>query len=572
MVRTAAVVPEQQYFIFASLSPSPGQRRFAVAVLLALLVAFVITEGPLSTIQLGRIDAFVPAYATAMFVTDSITAVLLFAQFSILRSRALLAIASGYLYTALIVIPWMLTFPGVFAPDGLLGAGLQTTSWLYTLWHAGFAMFVIAYALLRDADPARRLWRGSAAAAILLSVAVTAAVVCAVAYIVTAGDALLPRINLDPIHFSTLWLYIASCLALLSAFALIVLWARRRSVLDLWLMVVMSAYVIEICLIAFPIPARFTFGWYAGRFFGLLSSSLLLFVLLYEITILYAHLLRAVLAQRREREARLMTGDAVSATIAHEVKQPLSGMITNADAGLSWLDRPTPNLDQAKSAFSLIVADGHRAAAVIESIRAIFKKDAGNRASLDINDLIAEALALTRGELLRHRILVEAEPNAQLPQIRGDRIQLQQVLLNLITNAIDSMAGKDGMRVLRVKTEVGDGPSVIVSVADTGTGIGSQELERIFNPLFTTKSGGMGMGLSICRSIIEAHDGRLWVTPNKPEGAIFQFMLLAYGATSVGASQRQQPDDLLPGSLRRERSDAQASGSGQQRSLRNLNG
>ncbi|HEX9469922.1 MAG TPA: HAMP domain-containing sensor histidine kinase [Bradyrhizobium sp.] len=431
----------------------------------------------------------------------------------------------------------------------MLGAGLQSTSWLYTLWHAGFAIFVIAYALLRDADPTKRLWRGSAAAAILLSVAMTVAVVCAVAFIVTAGDALLPRINIDPVHFSTLWLYIAGCLALLSALAIIVLWIRRRSVLDLWLMVVMCAYVIEICLIAFPIPARFSFGWYAGRFFGLLSSSLLLFVLLYEITILYAQLLRAVLAQRREREARLMTGDAVSATIAHEVKQPLSGMITNADAGLNWLDRSTPDLDEARAAFKQIVADGHRAAAVIGSIRAIFKKDDRNTTSLDINDLIGEALALTRGELQRHRIQVQTEPNAHLPQVRGDRIQLQQVLLNLIANAIDSMAAKDGARVLSLRSDVhDDGGGVIVSVADTGTGVGSQELELIFNPLFTTKSGGMGMGLSICRSIIEAHDGRLWVAPNKPEGAVFQFVLLADGATSASAPRREQPDDLLSGS------------------------
>jgi signal transduction histidine kinase len=514
---------------------------------LALLVAFLITDGALSTIQLGRIDAFIPAYATAMFVNDSITAVLLFAQFSILRSRALLAIASGYLFTALIVIPWMLTFPGVFTPSGLLGAGLQSTSWLYTLWHAGFAMFVIAYALLRDTDPAKRLWRRSAAAGIFSSVALTAAIVCAATFIVTAGDALLPRINLDPVHFSTVWLYIAGCLALLSVIAVLVLWIRRRSVLDLWLMVVMSAYVIEICLIAFPIPARFSFGWYAGRFFGLLSGSLLLFVLLYEITILYAQLFRAVLAQRREREARLMTGDAVSATIAHEVKQPLSGMIANADAGLRWLDRSTPDLDKAKASFEQIVADGHRAGAVIESIRAIFKKDARNRTSLDINELIGEALALTRGDLQRHGILVQADPNERLPQVRGDRIQLQQVLLNLITNAVDSMAAKDGARVLGVRSEVRDGASVIVSVADTGTGIGSQELERIFNPLFTTKSGGMGMGLSICRSIIEAHDGRLWVAPNKPEGTVFQFMLRADAETSIGAS-RQEQSYLAPSS------------------------
>jgi signal transduction histidine kinase len=477
-------------------------------------------------------------------VNDSITAVLLFAQFSILRSRALLAIASGYLFTALIVIPWMLTFPGVFAPGGLLGAGLQSTSWLYTLWHGGFAMFVIAYALLRDADPAKRLWRRSAAAGILSSVVLTATAVCAVTFIVTAGDALLPRINLDPIHFSTVWLYIAGCLVLLSIVAVIALWIGQRSVLDLWLMVVMSAYVIEICMIAFPIPARFSFGWYAGRFFGLLSGSLLLFVLLYEITILYAQTLRAVLAQRREREARLMTGDAVSATIAHEVKQPLSGMITNADAGLRWLDRLPPDLDEAKAAFEHIVADGHRAGAVIESIRAIFKKDARNRTSLDINDLIGEALALTRGDLQKHGILVQAEPNAQLPQVRGDRIQLQQVLLNLITNAIDSMAAKDGARALVVRSAVHEG-GVIISVADTGTGIDSQELERIFNPLFTTKSGGMGMGLSICRSIIEAHGGRLWVAPNKPEGTVFQFMLFADGGASADASRRKQPEDLV---------------------------
>jgi signal transduction histidine kinase len=547
MVKTAVAVPKEQDFIISSLSPGSSQRRLALALVLALLVAFLITAGLLSTIQLGRINAFVPAYATALFVIDLMTAILLFAQFSILRSRALLVIASGYLFTALIVIPWMLTFPGVFTPGGLLGAGLQTTNWLYILWHAGFPMFVIAYALLKDADPTKGVWRGSAGAAILSSVAVTAAIVCAATFIVTAGEAHLPRTMLDPLHFSTLRIYIAGYQVLLSVAALIVLWVRRRSVLDLWLMVVMCAYVIEICLIAFPVPVRFSLGWYAGRVFGLVSGSLLLFVLLYEITMLYAQLLRAVSAQRREREARLMTGDAVAATIAHEIKQPLSGMITNADASLRWLDGSAPDLDEAKASLKQIVADGHRAAAVIGSIRAIFKKDGRNRTSLDINELVGEALALTRGDLQRHRISVQVEPKAQVPQVRGDRIQLQQVLLNLITNAIDSMAAKDGARVLCVRSEVREGGGVIVSVADTGTGIGSQDLERIFNPLFTTKSGGMGMGLSICRSIIEAHDGRLWAASNQPEGAVFQFMLLADGATSASASRREQPDDLLRG-------------------------
>src|SRR6267142_6682407 len=232
MIKTAPPAPEEQDFVISSLSPSQAQKRLALGVVLVLFVAFFITAELLSSIQLARIDAFVPLYAAAMFVTDSITAVLLFAQFSILRSRALLVIANGYLFTALVLISWLLSFPGVFAPSGLLGAGPKSTNWLYIVWHAGFTMFVIAYALLKDADPAKRLWQGSAGAAILSSVAMTAAVVCAAVFLVTAGDALLPRISLDPVRFSTLWLYYAVCLALLSVLALIVLWIRRRSVLD----------------------------------------------------------------------------------------------------------------------------------------------------------------------------------------------------------------------------------------------------------------------------------------------------------------------------------------------------
>jgi len=335
----------------------------------------------------------------------------------------------------------------------------------------------------------------------------------------------LPPLMLDPVRLSGLWPYAAGFAALLCALAASVLWARRRSVLDLWLMVVLCAYVIEICLISFPSPARFSIGWYVGRIFALLAGSVVLFVLLYEITTLYARLLRAVSAQRREREARLMTGDAVSASIAHEVKQPLSGMVTSADAGLRWLDRATPDLDEAKEAFKRIITDGHRAAAVIESIRAIFKKGARSKTPLDINELIREALALVRGELQKHRVSVQTVPNEQLPRVRAVPVQVQQVLLNLITNAIESMAAKGGVRVLRVKSDVYESGGVMVSVEDTGAGIDPQHVDRIFNPLFTTKSHGMGMGLSICRSIIEAHDGRLWAVPNTPDGAVFQFIL-----------------------------------------------
>jgi len=523
MMKRAVIVPEDQPLTLANLSPGRPQKRLALAVALAFLGALFISAGELSNIQLGRIDAFVPVYGTAIFVNDLITAVLLFNQFAILRSRALLAISSGYLFAALMVIPWLLTFPGVFAPGGLLGAGLQSTNWLYVLRYAGFPTFVIAYALLKDADPPKRLRDGAVGTTILSSVAISAAVVCVVTVFVTAGDAYLPRISIDPIHFSTIWLYLASCLILWNALALILLWMRQRSVLDLWLMVVVCAYAIEIYLVSFPGLARFSAGWYAGRVFGFVSSILVLFVLMHEITTLYAQLLSAVLAQRREREARLMTGDAVSGSIVHEVKQPLTAIIASANAGLNWLDRVEPDLDNVRNALRRVVTTGHRADAMIENIRAHFKMGARTRTSLDIDDVIQEALAVVRDKLQTYRVAVQAELNAGLPRITGEQIQLQQVLVNLITNAIDSMATKNGERVLSIRSEIHHSGDVMVSVADTGKGLEAGAVDRIFSPMFTTKTHGMGIGLSICRSIIEAHKGRLWVTADKGRGAIFHF-------------------------------------------------
>jgi signal transduction histidine kinase len=460
-----------------------------------------------------------------MIVNDSITAILLFAQFSILRTRAVLVIASGYLFTALILIPWALTFPGAFAAKALIG-GMQSTSGLYFFWHVGFALFVIGYALLKDANPDKRISQATVGTAIAVSVALTVAAVSSVAFLCIWGEALLPRVTSDPLHFSSLWPYVVGAPVMLVSIApIIALWVRRHSVIDLWLMVVMLTFVVDPILSFYPVPSRFSVGWYAVRIFGLMASSLVLLVLLYEITALYAQLIGAVRAQRREREARLMTGDTVAATIAHEVKQPLSAMITRADTGLRWLDRSEPDVEKAKAEFKQITANGHRAASMIDSIRTSFKKDPRTRYLLDLNGLIEEVLLEVRDDLQRHRILCKAEPGAGLPRVTADRIQLQQVLLNLITNAIDAMASKEGRRMLNVRSERHEDGGVGVSVADTGPGIASEDMARIFDPLFTTKSGGMGMGLSICRSIIEAHNGHLLVAPNKPNGAVFQFVL-----------------------------------------------
>jgi len=523
MMKPAVIVPEDQPFSLASRPPSQRQKRLALAVVLALLGTLFFSAGELRNIQLERIDAFVPAYATAIFLNDLITSVLLFNQFAVLRSRALLAISTGYLFTALMVIPWVLTFPGVFAPTGLFGAGLQSANWFYILRYLCFPALVIAYALLKDADSPKRLWEGSIGAMILSIVAIASATVCAVTILVTAGDAYLPLLSIDPVHYSPLTLYVTSCLILWNLVALTLLWTRKRSILDLWLIVVLCAYAIEIYLISFPGLARFSAGWYVGRIVGFVSSILVLFLLLHEITTLYSQLLRALLAQRREREARQMTGDAVSASIAHEIKQPLGAIITSANAGLNWLDHVEPDLDEVRDALRLVVRAGHRTDAVIENIRAHFKKGARPHTSLDIDNVIQEALAVVRDKLQTPRVVVRVGSNERLPRIRGEQVQLQQVLVNLITNAIDSMAAMNGERVLSIRSEVHHSGYVMVSVEDTGKGLEPGAVDRIFNPMFTTKTHGMGIGLSICRSIIEAHEGQLWVTANKGRGAIFHF-------------------------------------------------
>jgi signal transduction histidine kinase len=527
-----AAVPEDQHFILSTLSPSAAQKRLAAAMVGGILAVYVaITVIPIKGVY--EVPAFIPAYVTAMFVCDFITALLLYAQFAIVRSRATLVVASAYLFMALAMIPFILVFPNVFVPGkGLLG-GVNSTTYVYCLAHAGFPLFVIRYAFLLDGHRDGTPRSGSALIDITKSVIWTIALVLAGSFLFIAGEPLLPRVSVNAMTFGAYWWYVTGTVMFLNAIAIVVLWFRQRVTLDLWLMVVMFLYVIEIPLTYYPESQRFSVAWITVRGFGILASSIVLMLLIHEIETLYARLLGAVLAQRREREARLMTGDAVAASIAHEVKQPLTAMVTTADAGLRFLDRSVPNLDKAKEAFKRIVADGHRAGEVVGSIRANFKSDLGDRTAFDINELIQEAVALGRDDLQKHRIVVQAQPNKQLPQVRGNRVQLQQVLLNLIMNAIDAMAAKDGPRVLNVKSEPQEGDRVLVSVSDTGSGISSQEADRMFNPLFTTKSDGMGMGLSICRAIIEAHKGRLWFAPNTPRGAVFQFTLEANSSTSA---------------------------------------
>jgi PAS domain S-box-containing protein len=234
----------------------------------------------------------------------------------------------------------------------------------------------------------------------------------------------------------------------------------------------------------------------------------------------------ALLETRTElaRVARMNQLVAMTGSIAHEIKQPIAAIVANAKAGLRWLERTNPDVDETRAVLQAIVRDGHRVDDVVNGIRAMFKGNAPTRISVDLNKLIREVLVFAQGEHPTWPIEVHTNLDEDIPLVPGDRVQLQQVIFNLITNAIDAMDSIDRARSLRVTSENGS-DCVVLKIADTGTGIASENIDRIFDTFFTTKSHGMGMGLAICRSIVESHGGTVSASPGSPHGAVFQVIL-----------------------------------------------
>jgi hypothetical protein len=302
----------------ANLPATAEQRRavFVIAVLLVLALAAVMA---FAAAPMPRIDGFIPALQSVIFINDLITAILLFAQYSIAPSRAMLVLACSCLFTALIVVVHLLTFPGAFAPTGLLGAGPQSTAWLYYIWHVATPLGVLAYASLKDAGNANKLKHDPQSAA-WWSVIIIIALVCALTWLVTQGNRFLPTIMAaDGIQASgVLWQLLGLLIQLTAAAAIAVLWTRCRSVLDYWLMLVVFAVIIELACTALFGSARFTLGWYAGRIYSLIISVAVLVLLLQEINRLYAVLARSNLLLERERDNKMMNVDAITGAIAHE--------------------------------------------------------------------------------------------------------------------------------------------------------------------------------------------------------------------------------------------------------------
>ena len=232
---------------------------------------------------------------------------------------------------------------------------------------------------------------------------------------------------------------------------------------------------------------------------------------------------------------RRATAGELSAALAHEIRQPITGMVTMANAALRWLSKENPDIGRARDAMNKVVAAGHQASDVITNARGLFGKDTQEQTPTDLNKLIQSVLGLVYMDVRKHSIETQVNLSEQLPRVMGNEVQLQQVILNLAMNAIESMSSVEP-RVLSIKTESTDRKTVLVSIADTGRGIDIANLDRIFKPMFTTKAGGMGMGLSICKSIIENHNGRIWVSAAVPRGSVFHFELPVYQSDQLPAS------------------------------------
>ncbi len=519
--------------VFLSTLPAGRrERRLALAVVL-VSVAIFLAAVPFAKKPLGQVWAFIPIYESALVINDLITAVLLFGQSSILRSRALFVLASGYLFTTFMTVSHALTFPGLFSPAGLLGAGPQSTAWLYMFWHGGFPLLVIAYALLKDGGRETSRPSGRAHVAVLSSIAAVFVAVCGLTLLATAGQDSLPAIMRGN-HYTPAMIIVVSSTWVLSLLTLIFLWWRRpHTVLDLWLMVVMCAWLFDIALAAVLNAGRFDLGFYAGRIYGLLAASFVLMVLLIESGKLYAQLVEAHEGERRERQRAQRAEEAAAAAnrakseflsrMSHELRTPL-----NAILGFGQVLEMERLETAQRESVGYILKAGHHLLGLIDEVLDIARIEAGRlRLSLEpvsVKVTLDEARSLIRplAEERKIRLRVEPPERADL-YVLADPQRLKQVLLNLLSNGVKY--NREGGEVT-LSCEEAHGNRLRFKVTDTGPGIPPDRIERLFAPFERlgaegTGVEGTGLGLALSKALVEAMAGALGVESVVGRGSTF---------------------------------------------------
>lgn len=518
--------------------PTRRQVHFCLAMIGALFVTLLLILA-LPDYQLREINLVVPVIDAILLMSDLITAALLYAQASIFRSRALTVLASGFVFVAGLLVAHLLTYPGGFAPDGLLGAQFDTAGWIFLFRRAALPIIVILYVLFRrreravsPSEPRPSLFIAwGAIAGIVLAVALTAFTII--------GHDQLPPLFVDRMHIDRTTLVVANSILIgLVLAAMAALFWQRKSVLDLWLLVALSAWLMQLPL-SLGEWGRFTLSYYAQFALMPVANLILMVALITESSRLYARLALSTAARKRERDTLLMSMNAMAATFSHEIGQPLTAVTTNAKAGLNFLTRSKPEVDKAIEALRASLDAGKLTVDVIRSVRSMAAKEPGRFTEFSVNEVVRDTAALLERELATARIALKLDLEEQVPAIQADRIQVQQVLVNLLVNAIESLGEtRSRDRRIEVRSSVLDDRAVLIEVSDTGRGIESDDLERVFETFVTTKATGSGLGLPISRILAEEQGGRLWASQRSGRSGATFHLQLPYSSSNTHPADR----------------------------------
>ncbi|HKQ94742.1 MAG TPA: MASE4 domain-containing protein [Aestuariivirgaceae bacterium] len=560
--------------VISEMPASAAEHRIATATMIVTLAAFVALI-PFATVKLAPVAAFMPAYEATLILIDLITAVMLFGQFVQVRTRSLLVLAAAYLFDALIILPHAMTFPGLFAPTGLLGAGPQSTAWIYMFWHGGFPICVLLYAALQGRNEE---WGGSPRAErhepLYWLLAVFAAVVGAT-LLATAGQGLLPPI-MDGNGYTPVMKFVVTTVWVLSLWSVIVLWRKpQRSVLDLWLMVVMCAWICDIGLSAVFNAGRYDLGFYVGRLYGLLAASFVLVVLTLEMSGLHGRLARAKVelehralrleadvrqsvSEHRQTEAQLRQAQKMEAIgnltggLAHDFNNLLAVVVGNLDM---LRDRRRDDAAVQELAGDALDA-ALRGADLTRRLLAFARRQPLEPRVLDVNALtenITRLLARTLGENVK--IVLDLDPG--LWPIVADEAQLEAALTNLANNARDAMPSGGKLVIATRSRHVGGddgatypdlaaGDYVVIEVSDSGVGIPPEALSSVFEPFFTTKEPGKGtgLGLSMVYGFMKQSAGQVTVYSEPGIGTTFRLYFPRAGAEREVEKPQPKSDDV----------------------------